>query len=608
MSSKHFLPKDPNKMVHQGLIAALYENPNLSLLAKERVIFNNKFDNSKVSLISGGGSGHEPGWYGFVCDGMLSASVQGDFFASPNYRNIQAAEKITHSEKGTIFLITNYTGDNLYFGMATQELVSMFGDDKIRILRVTDDVAVPRSKGALVGRRTLSGNTLVFKVLGACADEGHEIDDVYKLGESINANIASVNAGLDHVHIPTHDKSTNWGQLGPNELELGLGVHNEPGVQKLDYIPANEELIESMLKLLLDTTDPERGFFKYDSGDQIVLQMNNLGGVAHLEMLNLMYETLNQLNVRYGIQISRVYLGHFVTSFNAPIFTLTLFNVTKSVTTQFSEDKLFEYLDKIVDATNWPVNLHKKSGPIDVSSRIITNFEHYDEEKEAQKGIPSTNGSSKPVPDIIEEPELLNSIIKTAASNIIKKEPELTEWDTKMGDGDCGEGLKLGVEFILKKLEEEKFTQSGSVLITLKTILQIVKDDMGGTLGAILYIFLQGFTHKVETLLNEGLTDPTEVYTKAAGYAIDNLCEYTKAREGHRTVMDVLIPFCRTYQRTLSIDSAVKVALESAESTRKLEPLLGRATYVGIKAGSKDFPPDPGAYGVYEILAALVDH
>ncbi|GMG19802.1 unnamed protein product [Ambrosiozyma monospora] len=600
-------------MVNKGLIAALYENPNLSLLEKERVIYNNNYDTSRVSLISGGGSGHEPGWYGMVCDGMLSASVQGEFFASPNYRNIQAAEKVVHSKQGTIFLITNYTGDNLYFGMATQELFQKFGPDKIKILRVTDDVAVPKSQGALVGRRTLSGNSLVFKVLGACSEDGFDVDTVYDLGVSINANIASCNAGLDHIHIPTHPKDEDWGQLGKDELELGLGVHNEPGVKKLPYIPSNEELIESMLKLLLDTTDPERGFFQYDADDKIVLQLNNLGGVAHLEMLGLMYEAIQQLRDVYGIEVSRVYHGHFVTSFNAPIFTLTLFNITKSVTAKFSEDKLFEYLDRPVAATNWPVTLHKVHDKIDVESRIIKNFKHYDQEEDAQvNGNGTVNG--KDTKDIIVDPKLLDSIIKTAASNIIKREPDLTSWDTKMGDGDCGEGLKLGVECILAKLEKEHFTESGSVLDTLKTILDVVKDDMGGTLGAILYIFLKGFTSNVESRLqkeansNSSSRNQNEIFADACGYSIENLKEFTKARLGHRTVMDVLIPFCETYAKTKDITQAVEVAHDHAEGTRNLAPKLGRATYVGIEKGTVDFPPDPGAYGVYEMLSALVKH
>lgn len=603
MSSKHFLPKDINSLVTNGLVAALYENENLSILEKERVLFYNKHDESKVALISGGGSGHEPGWYGFVGDSMLSASVQGEVFASPNYRNIQAAEKVVHSQKGTIFLITNYTGDNLYFGMAAQNLINKYGDDKIRILRTTDDVAVSRSNGALVGRRTLSAITLMFKLLGACSDEGYDIDDVYNFGESCNANIASVNAGLDHIHIPTHDKDQDFGKLGPNELELGLGVHNEPGVKKYPTIPTNEELIKMMLKLLLDKNDPERGFFNYEKGDKIVLQLNNLGGCAHIELLAILYEAIKQLKDDYNIEPVRVYHGHFVTSFNAPIFTLTLFNVTKSTSAKFSDEKIFQFLDKPVSVTNWPVTLHSSTEPIDVKSRIITNFKHYDEEETVDDNISALNGSAALVKI---DPKLLKAIITTAANNVIAKEPDLTEWDTKMGDGDCGEGLKIGAEAILKALVVDGITDDGSILESLSAILKIVKDDMGGTLGAILYIFLQGFVTDMERILKEHeITDLNEIFVKASEYAITNLCQYTKAREGHRTVMDVLIPFCRKYQETKDIKQAINEAYNCAEGTRKLKPKLGRATYVGIEDKQCDFPPDPGAYGVYEVLKSL---
>ncbi|GMF04550.1 unnamed protein product [[Candida] boidinii] len=441
---------------------------------------------------------------------MLSASVQGEVFASPNYRNIQAAEKVVHSQKGTIFLITNYTGDNLYFGMAAQNLINKYGDDKIRILRTTDDVAVTRSNGALVGRRTLSAITLMFKLLGACADEGYDIDDVYNFGASCNANIASVNAGLDHIHIPTHDKDQDFGKLGPNELELGLGVHNEPGVKKYPTIPTNEELIKMMLKLLLDKNDPERGFFNYDRGDKIVLQLNNLGGCAHIELLAILYEAIKQLKDDYNIEPVRVYHGHFVTSFNAPIFTLTLFNVTKSASAKFSDDKIFQFLDKPVSVTNWPVTLYSSTEPIEVKSRIITNFKHYDEEDTVEDNINALNGSASLVKI---DPKLLKSIITAAANNVIAREPDLTEWDTKMGDGDCGEGLKIGAEAILKALAVDGIADDGSILESLSAILKIVKDDMGGTLGAILYIFLQGFVTDMERILKEHeITDLNEIF------------------------------------------------------------------------------------------------
>ncbi|CDK29800.1 unnamed protein product [Kuraishia capsulata CBS 1993] len=593
--SKHFLPKDASKIVPYCLKGAVYENETLTLLEKEKVIFNNRYDPQKVTLISGGGSGHEPGWFGFVGAGMLTASAQGDVFASPNYRNVMSAEKATHSEAGCIFLITNYTGDNLYFGMAAQELVARHGEGKVRILRTTDDVAVGRSAGSLVGRRTLPGICLLIKVLGAASELGYDIDQVYALGESVNSAIASVNAGLDHVHIPTHPRDSDYGKLGEDQLEIGLGIHNEPGVQKLDHIPTNEALVASLLALILDPTDPDRGFFKHSPGDKVAVQINNLGGVSNLEIKALVYAIAETLREKYGIEPARVYVGNFITSINAQIFTVTLFNVTEAATNEFPEEKLFELLDAPTEATNWPKNFFTSTDAIDVKSRIITDFQGYDDED-----ISATFSK-----DIKMDPGHLEEIVRTAALNVIRREPEITDWDTKMGDGDCGETLKTGAECILRALNEDKVAKEGSVLRVLAAILKIVKDDMGGTLGALLFIFLRSFISRLEQELQEGASDNVSSFAKALDYGLNTLFQYTKAREGHRTVMDVLIPFCRVFSQTQDITKAVEAAENAAEGTRRLRPKLGRATYVGLSKDQKDFPPDPGAYGVYEILSSL---
>lgn len=297
MSDKHFLPSDTGKLVPNCLRAITYEYEFLSLLDKEKVIYNNEFDRSKVALISGGGSGHEPGFYGLVGSGMLSAAAQGDIFASPNYKNVKAAEKVCHELgdsgewAGCIFIITNYTGDNLYFGMAAQDLIARYGNEKIRILRVTDDVAIKKSSNSLVGRRTLAGITIVSKLAGAASQNGHNIDEVFEFGQKAIASTASVNAGLDHVHIPGHRMDVEFGKLGKTQLEIGLGIHNEPGAQKLDYIPSNEELVFTLLDMILNKEDEGRGFFNYSNGDKFVLLINNLGGIPIIEEKNILHTT-----------------------------------------------------------------------------------------------------------------------------------------------------------------------------------------------------------------------------------------------------------------------------------------------------------------------------
>lgn len=588
---KHFLPKEESHLVSHCLKGVICENDDLSLLENEKVVYYNKYSDSKVSLISGGGSGHEPLWSSMVGKGMLTAAAQGDVFASPNDKNIQAAEKATHSNAGVIFIITNYTGDNLYFGMAAQDLISRYGEDKVRLLRVTDDVAVGKSTGGLVGRRTLAGHALVMKVLGAASELNYNINDVFQLGVDINKNIASINAGLDHVHIPGHGADEDYGQLGPSQIEIGLGIHNEPGVVKINHVPTNEELINQLLHYIFNTEDPERGWFEYDKDDEIVLLFNNLGGLPIIEEKALLYQTVKQLDSTYGIIPARAYSGAFVTSLNAPIFTITLFNVTKSVSTKFSSKQIFDLLDDTTTATGWTKSHIPQHDSF--KNRIISNFEGYAEDKK-------TDFSH----DINIDSNLLVKVIQTAADNVIKKEPEITDWDTKMGDGDCGKTLETGSLAILRELKQNSLSD-GSVITALHLVLKVIKEDMGGTLGAILFIFMKSFINKLEILIADENSKSENVFGIALLHGITTLCEFTKARIGHRTVMDVLIPFCESFAKSNDINTAVEVARKAAEGTRKLKPKLGRATYVGGIDNQTDFPPDPGAYGVYEIIDAL---
>lgn len=591
--TKHFLPENPNNLVKNCLQGYAVSNEHLSVLLNEKVIFNNKHDSSKVTLISGGGSGHEPGWSGLVGNGMLTACAQGEVFASPNFKNIQAAEKAVHSEKGTILIVTNYTGDNLYFGMAQQELIARYGEDKVKLLRCTDDVAIKRSTNSLVGRRTLAGVGIITKMLGAAAMvPEYSLDTLYNFGGNINKNIVSINAGLDHVHIPGHPSDSNFGQLEPNEIEIGLGIHNEPGFLKIPKVPTNEDLVSQLLQYLLSKDDKERNYLEYDSSDKFIVLFNNLGGLPIIEEKALLFETVKQLDDSYGITPYRVLCGNFVTSLNAPIFTITLFNVTKSTCETFSEEKIFELFDAPTNATNWPNYTDETTHIKNYKSRIIKDFENYEDL------IPDTSK------DVKIDPKLLHSILETGSKNLLEFEPLITDWDTKMGDGDCGKMLEIGANATLEALKNG-LAKDGSVLTSLTKILSILSNDMGGTLGAILYIFVKALINQLIKNLESDTKDVNQVFATSLKGAIEILKDFTKARQGHRTVMDVLIPFVDSFNETLDIHKAAKVAEDSAEGTRKLAPKLGRATYVGGLEDKKDFPPDPGAYGVYQIIKAL---
>lgn len=198
---------------------------------------------------------------------------------------------------------------------------------------------------------------------------------------------------------------------------------------------------------------------------------------------------------------------------------------------------------------------------------------------------------------------MLEASIRRACEKAIAAEPKLTEWDMMMGDGDCGEAVKGLCESVLRKLDEGVAT-SGSVVSFLEAITGTV-DDMGGTLGAILGILLTAFNTALKRQLKDqvGKEGLSETYASTLNTAVASLKTCTTAREGDRTVMDVLIPFTDELVRTKSFGVAVSKAQEKAEATAYLRPKLGRALYVG--EASEQQVPDPGAWALYEMLSGM---
>jgi dihydroxyacetone kinase len=167
MSTKHFFPETAaNTLVPKALKALVAANPSLALIESERVVVNTSHQASQVTLISGGGSGHEPSWSGYVGDGLLAAAANGDIFASPSMRQVLAAITAAPSDKGVILLITNYTGDKLHFGLAAERALATGLCNNAIVLPATDDVSIGRSKSEKVGRRGLAGNviSMLFRI------------------------------------------------------------------------------------------------------------------------------------------------------------------------------------------------------------------------------------------------------------------------------------------------------------------------------------------------------------------------------------------------------------------------------------------------------------
>ena len=254
----------------------------------------------KVGVISGGGSGHEPLHGGFVGKGMLDAACPGDVFSAPPVDYVYETTRLLKSEKGVLYLVNNYTGDRLAFEMAAE----MAEADGIRVktLVIDDDVAVSGSTHT-VGRRGVAGNFFVIKAVGAAAERGAELDALVELGVRVNGVTRTMGVALSSCTPPA--KGAPLFQIAEDEMEVGIGIHGEPGRRRTKQVTANK-----VVSLLLDAVLSD---LPYQSGDQVALMVNGLGGTPISE-LYLLYGIAHEQLAGEGIQVARSYVGEYCTS------------------------------------------------------------------------------------------------------------------------------------------------------------------------------------------------------------------------------------------------------------------------------------------------------
>ncbi|EPX74726.1 dihydroxyacetone kinase Dak1 [Schizosaccharomyces octosporus yFS286] len=573
---KHFI-NDPDVLVKGSLKALASLNKTLSVHEEGKFIYFHEYNKNNVSVISGGGAGHEPTHSSFVGKGMLNATICGSIFASPSSKQINAGIKQVKSDAGTLVICKNYTGDVLHFAMAVEK--ERAAGRKAELIAVGDDVSVGRAKSGKVGRRGLAGTVLIHKIAGAAASHGVGLEDLVKLCHTANDNMVSINASLAHVHVPGQGPRDDDESMAHDEMELGMGIHNEPGCRRISPIPSIDDLVSEMLKQLLDQSDKDRAYVNINSEDEVVLVMNNLGGLSLLEFSAVSSKVEEALAEQYSIRPVRVYAGIFTTSLNGLGFGITLFRTTDHININGKEISFLNLLDEPVEATGWPyclpanVNSQNKIGNISI--------------QEAHADIQSPVKIDK---------EAVRKIILTAMQNLIDAEPEITKFDTIAGDGDCGTTLKRGAEGVAEFVKSDKFSDDPIRLV--RDIADVIEDNMDGTSGALYAIFFHGFAKGVKDHLQETKDISTKMWSNALNVALNTLFKYTPARPGDRTMCDALVPFVEKFVETDDIHAASKAARDGAENTAYLQAKLGRAVYVGgdVKV------PDAGALGVAAIV------
>ncbi|XP_069118565.1 triokinase/FMN cyclase-like isoform X1 [Argopecten irradians] len=568
----------------EGLVAV---NPGLQLLEGLRVVVRsdvgpNVVGAGKVSLLSGGGSGHEPAHAGYVGPGMLTAAVAGSVFASPPPHSILAGIKAVSApgSAGVLLIIKNYTGDRLNFGMSAERAKSQLGV-KVDMVVVGDDCALA-SSDKTAGRRGLCGTLFIHKICGALSDEGKSLEEIVRVAKDAASNMGTIGLSLTPCSIPGSGSSF---QIADDEMELGLGVHGEAGVKRTKLVSA-KEAVTMMIDHMTNPTNSTH--LPVKKGDRVACMINNLGGTSMLELNIIAKETIELLESR-GVVVERAYCGTYITSLEMAGISITLLHL---------DDTLRRCLDAPTSAPAWPRPLLP---PGAVTRQTPSRMPRETIQTEVIKTGPTmaTVGTA--------EANLLYDCLKLAGERLVAMESKLNELDRESGDGDCGSTMSRGAQGILASLgSKEKpslpVSCPGELALTLASAAE---DTMGGSSGGLYSLF---FTAAAVCLQNT--VSPT-TYCEALNAGIQSMMKYGGAEPGDRTMLDPLHSAWMAWSAALSSQSpvdafrlAVEAAEKSAEETAKMKAHAGRASYVSADHLNN---PDPGARAVAVWMRAVLE-
>ncbi|MDD9921376.1 MAG: dihydroxyacetone kinase subunit DhaK [Boseongicola sp.] len=394
-----------------------------------KVVYRTDWDKSKVALVSGGGSGHEPAHAGFVGHGMLTAAVCGEVFASPSVEAVLAGILAVTGEAGCLLIVKNYTGDRLNFGLAAERARAL--GRKVEMVVVDDDIALPD----LPQPRGVAGTLFVHKVAGALAENGADLNTVTKAARSIIAKVASIGMSLDTCTIPGSSKED---RIGAGKAELGLGIHGEPGVEQVDFSTAMSAM-GTVVEKLKSRAD----------GASTVALVNNLGSTTPLEM-----SVLTHALTESGIAHHLIGPAPLMTSLDMHGFSVSLMEAT-------AEELLA--LQAPVPMAAWPGINEIVAPPVVALPDGLTPIEP----------IPSENASTR-------------AIIENVTELLISSEGTLNDLDAKSGDGDTGSTLATAARALKGSLDRMPLADLTQLFPALGNELS---QTMGGSSGVILAIY-----------------------------------------------------------------------------------------------------------------------
>ncbi|XP_057446130.1 putative 3,4-dihydroxy-2-butanone kinase [Lotus japonicus] len=577
------LMNDPPGVVNEYIEGLVETYPGLHYLEgfpQVKVVFRadipcGRGTYDKVAVISGGCSDDEPAHAGFVGEGMLTAAICGDVFSSPPVDSILDGIRAVTGHKGCLLIVKNYTGDRLNFGLAAEEAKSEGFD--VETVFVEDDCALPPPRG-IAGRRGLAGTVLVQKVAGAAAAAGLSLADVAAEAKHASEVVGTMGVALHPCTLPGLGLAD---RLGPGKMEYGLGIHGEPGASVNDIQPV-DEVVSHVLKEILSK---ETNYVPITPGSRVVLMINGLGVTPLMELVIAEGKAVPKFLVEHGMAVDRVYTGSCMTSLDMQGFSISIMRADPSILLR---------LDAETKAPYWPVAVE--------GNRPLTKL---------PVPIPPSRSAKSSEPRKLplkqnEQGKLLKEAIEAGVNAIINLKDKLNEWDSAVGDGDCGSTILRAEKQILEDFKNYPLNDSAE---TFHEIGSSIGRSLGGTSGIIHTICKEAC---VQMLASSHSDVMPKKWAEALAAAIAAVKKYGKAGAGYIKLLDALIPALSTpLEKELDtggdpstafiISSAA--ALDGAESTKHMIAKAGCATYVPEERQSV---PDPGTMNLVGWHPSLV--
>ena len=552
-------------------------HPELEFLQKYKILKKKEINKNKVSLISGGGSGHEPAHAGFIGKGMLDAAVCGDIFASPSQIQIYQSIKETASDKGTLLIIKNYSGDMMNFKNAAY----LAEEDGIKVdyVKVDDDIAVNDSLYT-VGRRGVAGTVLVHKVAGAAAEKGMELAEVKSAAENAIANVRSIGFAFTSCTVPA--KGTPTFEIAEDEMEYGVGIHGEPGIKREKVIPA-DELAERMVTSLIEELNLK-------SGDEATLLVNGFGATP-LQELYLLNNSVNSVLAEKNIKVYRTFVGNYMTSIDMAGASVSLLKM---------DEQLKNLIDSESDTPAFKVN-----GPVE--SIPYVNMKLNDQQNVEVSHEMTVDSSHSIIKNNEITLENMKFIVDKMSESIIKNEVPFCELDAHAGDGDFGMSVAKGFKQLRREWDEIVEHSSSNIGEFLDACSMVIMEYCGGASGPIWGSAFRAAGKNTESKKKLTTLEFGQMM-KAALEGIQKTGERSFGRGavvGDKTLVDALAPCADRIIDVANNDSSVdiidalkegaKAAVTGAKETEKIAARMGRAGTVGERSIGY---PDAGAYGL----------